>query len=144
MVRPADRRARQLPCRHGVRPYPAGRRRRPPRWSSAPLGLSPRPRLQRVRLASGQRLLLYTDGLSEARDDRGEMFPFDQHIRAALTPHSLDEALEGLLNLLHQHTLATQGDDLTLILAQPAPTPPAPPHRPTVDDEHRRSRRPSA
>jgi hypothetical protein len=39
-----------------------------------PLGLGPRPELLRLTLALGDRILLYTDGVSEARA-RGAFFP---------------------------------------------------------------------
>ncbi|MBC3993825.1 serine/threonine-protein phosphatase, partial [Streptomyces sp. AC563] len=55
---------RLVNCGHPP-PLRAGRHLEPlePRSASTPLGLAPAPELQRVALAPGQRLLLYTDGL---------------------------------------------------------------------------------
>lgn len=45
-----------------------------------PLGLNPNERYenQEVILAPGDRLTLYTDGLLEARDSKGELFGFER------------------------------------------------------------------
>lgn len=95
---------------------------------STPLGLAPRPVLQRIELGPDQRLLLYTDGLAEARDADGTLFPLDHQVLAALNGPTLDASLGHLLDLLHAHAGAGTADDLTLILAAQLPTPPpAPP-----------------
>ncbi|WP_051854864.1 PP2C family protein-serine/threonine phosphatase [Streptomyces sp. NRRL B-1347] len=96
----------------------------PPR-SSPPLGLRPAPCLQRVHLTPGQRLLLYTDGLTDARDADGTPFPLDApQCHAALTAPAPHDALRGLTDLLRRHTGGLPlTDDLTLLLAQPAPAP---------------------
>ncbi|MEU5896744.1 PP2C family protein-serine/threonine phosphatase [Streptomyces venezuelae] len=87
---------------------------------SPPLGLGPDPRIQRLRLLPDQRLLLHTDGLTEARNPDGVLFSLDQRALAALRAATLDQALDGLLDLLHQHTeRVTTADDLTLLLLQP-------------------------
>jgi phosphoserine phosphatase RsbU/P len=85
-----------------------------------PLGLQPEPVLQRVRLAANERLLIYTDGLVEARDANRVMFPLDHKVAACLTAPSLPEALGALRRLVRQHTGDDLRDDLVLILAQPA------------------------
>ncbi|MEV0617120.1 PP2C family protein-serine/threonine phosphatase [Nonomuraea sp. NPDC050404] len=93
------------------------------RRPSPPLGLAPDPRPQRARLLPTDRLLLYTDGLSEARTPGGDMFPLDERLHATLAAPTLDQALDGLLGLLDRHTAANlTTDDLTLILAQPTPS----------------------
>ncbi|WP_078599997.1 SpoIIE family protein phosphatase [Streptomyces violens] len=91
-----------------------------PRRPSPPLGLGPGPCVQRHRLLPDQRLLLYSDGLTEARDAHGTLFPLDSHARAALMAPTLDQALDVLLALHHQHPrhAAAAADDLTLVLAQ--------------------------
>ncbi|MFE6776524.1 PP2C family protein-serine/threonine phosphatase [Streptomyces sp. NPDC057702] len=94
-----------------------------PAAPSPPLGLTPEPALQRVVLAPGQRLLLYTDGLAEARDAKGALFPLDYQVRDALGGPTLDASLGRLLDLLYAHAGTATADDLTLILAEPAPSP---------------------
>lgn len=91
----------------------------PPR-RSPPIGLRPDPVLQRARLAAGERILFYTDGLAEARDANGEMFRVDEGIARALTTPLLEDAVEGLLQLALTHTGGEIRDDLTLVLAQPS------------------------
>jgi serine phosphatase RsbU (regulator of sigma subunit) len=108
----------------------------PPR-SCRPLGLSPEPYVWRVRLLPSDRLLLFTDGLAEARSRDGEELPFDEHLHGALTQATLEESLREVLDLLRRHTAgssADEVDDLTLILAQPLAVrePPAP--APVMED----------
>jgi hypothetical protein len=85
-----------------------------------PLGLGTDPVLQRVRLASNERLLFYTDGLVEARNAAGDFFMLDEQVKAALTEALLDDAIAGLLGLVLGHTGSTLGDDLVLVLGEPA------------------------
>ncbi|MEV0322379.1 PP2C family protein-serine/threonine phosphatase [Streptomyces sp. NPDC050658] len=111
---------RLVNCGHPA-PLRTGRRLEPlePPSPSPPLGLSPQPCLQRATLGPEQRLLFYTDGLTEARDARGAMFPLDHRVKAALSAPSVSEALDGLLNLFRRHTARRADDDLTLLLVQP-------------------------
>lgn len=106
----------------------------PPR-ACRPLGLSPDPYVWRVRLLPSDRLLLFTDGLTETRDRDGAELPFDEHLHAALTQPTLEESLHGVLDLLREHTAEAPADDLTLILAQPAPAPVSPEAAPVPDEE---------
>ncbi len=85
-----------------------------------PLGLGPEPALHRARLGSNERLLFYTDGLLEARNQSGEMFPLDDRVRAALTELMLSEALARLLGLVFEHTSGALSDDLVLVLGEPS------------------------
>lgn len=86
---------------------------------SPPLGLNPDPRVRRVQLRPDQRLLLHTDGLTEARDADGACFPLDRRVLAALNAPTLDQAIDGLLDLLHRHTgCSAPADDLTVLLLQ--------------------------
>ncbi|MCX5205658.1 serine/threonine-protein phosphatase [Streptomyces sp. NBC_00237] len=90
---------------------------------SPPLGLSPTPSVQAVLLTPEQRMLFYTDGLTEARDAHGTLLALDRRVRAALSALTLDEALTDLVDLVDHHTAAHDGDghddDLTLLLVQP-------------------------
>ncbi len=86
---------------------------------TTPLGLSPDPTLQQFTLASTDRLLLYTDGLIEARAPGGRQFELDGQVQAALAASSLGAALDGLVARLLQHAGGRLDDDLALVLAQP-------------------------
>jgi sigma-B regulation protein RsbU (phosphoserine phosphatase) len=96
-----------------------------PASATTPLGLEPVVAVQRVGLAPGERLLLYTDGLVEARDAHGRMFSLDSRVEACLTAQSLDTALDGVLRLVLAHTGARLDDDLALLIAESLPTPTA-------------------
>ncbi|MGA4840679.1 PP2C family protein-serine/threonine phosphatase [Streptomyces sp. G45] len=137
--------ARIVNCGHPS-PLRTGRRLAPldPPCPSPPLGLHPAPRLQRVHLTAGERLLLYTDGLTDARDGDRAPFRLDTpQVRAALGEPALPEALDRLTDLVHRHTGGGPlADDLTLVLAQPAPTPTAPAPRPDPGVPRGRTTRP--
>ena len=94
-----------------------------PPASTPPLGLDPEPVLHRARLRPDERLLFYTDGLLEARNQAGEMFTFDDRVRAALSQVLLSEALAKLLGLVFEHTSGALSDDLVLVLGEPVPDP---------------------
>ncbi|MFE9681415.1 PP2C family protein-serine/threonine phosphatase [Streptomyces sp. NPDC002701] len=98
-----------------------------PGVTTVPLGLRPDPRQYRVRLQPGDRLLLYTDGLTEARGPDGTFFPFLAEAAHALRDPLPDEALDILYSRLLAHTGASPVDDLALVLCQPTrATVPAP------------------
>ncbi|WP_306321709.1 MULTISPECIES: PP2C family protein-serine/threonine phosphatase [unclassified Streptomyces] len=107
---------------------------------SLPLGLGCAPTQSRYWLQSGDRLLLYTDGLVEARDASGEEFPLFAHARKALARAVPWEALDVLYAEVTAHTGGPLRDDVALILcetgsavspasacANPASANPAPP-----------------
>lgn len=82
-----------------------------------PLGMGPGCTEWSVPLASGDRLLLYTDGLVEARDPSGREFDLLGHVAVLRTPE-LDAALDGLLDRLVAHVDDGLDDDLALLLAE--------------------------
>jgi phosphoserine phosphatase RsbU/P len=86
---------------------------------TTPLGLDPAPTVQRFALAPTDRLLLYTDGLVEARAPGGRQFELDGQVQAVLAASSLGAALEGLVGRLLAHVGGRLDDDLALVLAQP-------------------------
>ncbi|WP_221351616.1 PP2C family protein-serine/threonine phosphatase [Streptomyces beigongshangae] len=92
-----------------------------PGVTTLPLGLCPDPRQYRVRLQPGDRLLLYTDGLTEARAPDGTFFPFLTEAARALRDPLPDEALDLLHARLLAHTGTAPTDDVALVLCQPAP-----------------------
>ncbi|WUD77249.1 serine/threonine-protein phosphatase [Streptomyces sp. NBC_00510] len=78
--------------------------------------LEDRYRVDTIPFAAGDRLLLYTDGVSETRDRTGTFYPLVQRVRRwALAPP------RQLLDLLHRDLLAyghgTQDDDLAALVA---------------------------
>jgi phosphoserine phosphatase RsbU/P len=90
--------------------------------TSPPLGLGVTPTLTSSALPPGWRLLLYTDGLTEARDGRGGFFE-PRQIGAALAAPStagvredLGADLDRLLDAVRHHVGGTPGDDLALLL----------------------------
>jgi sigma-B regulation protein RsbU (phosphoserine phosphatase) len=86
---------------------------------TTPLGLGPDPAVQCFRLGPGDRVLLYTDGLVEARDAGGRGFQVAERAAGALAVPSLGDALDGLVGLVLEHTGGNLDDDLALVLAQP-------------------------
>jgi phosphoserine phosphatase RsbU/P len=86
---------------------------------TTPLGLDPTPTVQRFTLAPTDRVLLYTDGLVEARGADGRPFALDGQIQAVGAASSLSGALDGLVARLLEHAGGRLDDDLALVLAQP-------------------------
>ncbi len=82
-----------------------------------PLGLGPRPTPVSSGWPTGSRMLFYTDGLVEARDNHGTFFPLAEHA-PALHLGSLDEALDHLIAGLVQYTGHDVTDDLALVIAE--------------------------
>ena len=81
-----------------------------------PLGLNPEVDSHIEPFTSGDRLLLYTDGLIEARDREGAFFPLE-HWSAALRQPTLDRALDILLDELVGHA-GEVTDDVAVLLTQ--------------------------
>jgi phosphoserine phosphatase RsbU/P len=86
---------------------------------TTPLGLDPAPTIQRFTLAASDRVLLYTDGLVEARAPDGRQFELNGQVEAVLAASSLGGALDGLVARLQEHAGGRLDDDLALVLAQP-------------------------
>jgi sigma-B regulation protein RsbU (phosphoserine phosphatase) len=86
---------------------------------TTPLGLDPTPTVQRFILAPSDRVLLYTDGLMEARASDGRQFQLDGQVQAVVAAPSLGAALDGLVARLLDHAGGRLDDDLALVLAQP-------------------------
>lgn len=87
--------------------------------AALPLGLGSSPREQSVSWPDGSRMLLYTDGLVEARNNRGAFFPVDQYADE-LGEGSLEQALDRLIGHLHDFS-KSQGDDMALVLIEHEP-----------------------
>ena len=114
---------------------PTGRRLLEPRQPAPPLGLDPTPVVEQVRLGPEDRLLLYTDGLVEARAADGRQFDLDERVEACLTAATLDRALDGLVRLLSAHAQGRLDDDLALVLLAQAASPFRRSRPPAVVDE---------
>jgi serine phosphatase RsbU (regulator of sigma subunit) len=69
--------------------------------------------------AAGDRLLLYTDGVTEARNSGGEFFPLSVAAAAAALAGgaSDDEVLDHLVTALRAHIGSDQADDILLLMA---------------------------
>jgi len=65
----------------------------------------------------GDRLLLYTDGLVESRNQHGDFLPED-HIATALAAPDCDQALDALLTAVHRHADGHSHDDMALLLLE--------------------------
>ena len=108
----------QVPSPHGgvLRPL-AGQTADPP------LGLEDDFTAFTARWRPGDRLLLYTDGLVESRNQHGDFLPQD-HIATALAAADCDQALDALMTAVHRHTGGHTHDDVALLLLQYGTHPP--------------------
>ena len=85
-----------------------------------PLGLMPKMGYEEkeIVLEAGELTLLYSDGLVEAHDPRGEMFGFPR-LRELVAEHAPEEASLGDFLLRELHTFTGEGweqeDDITLL-----------------------------
>jgi serine phosphatase RsbU (regulator of sigma subunit) len=83
-----------------------------------PLGLGVDPEPVTVQWETRDRLLLYTDGMSEARDRSGAFFPLLERA-ALLGDGTLEDALDALLkDLLEYVPSGHLGDDLAAVLME--------------------------
>ncbi|GIH13290.1 membrane protein [Rugosimonospora africana] len=95
-----------------------------PPASAPPLGFTPvvRPRVE--RLEPGDRLLLYTDGLAEARRD-GEFFPTAARAWRLLGHGTVGDGLASLESALSEWVEGRLDDDIALVLMEYAGARPA-------------------
>ncbi|MEV7597846.1 PP2C family protein-serine/threonine phosphatase [Kitasatospora sp. NPDC089797] len=88
-----------------------------------------RPPVHRVPLHGGDRVLLFTDGVIEARDRAGAFYPLAERF-----PRCADGRPADVLQRLHEdvvrHVGRQLGDDAAMLLLQYDPTPPAIAHLP--------------
>ncbi|MET8469080.1 PP2C family protein-serine/threonine phosphatase [Streptomyces sp. NPDC006422] len=86
---------------------------------SLPLGLGIHggepPRTHRIDFAPGDQLLLYTDGVTEARDADGTFFPLEDRASLLKTPGA-EHALEALREDVVRHASGPLHDDAAMLL----------------------------
>ena len=79
---------------------------------------------QRVDLLPGDVLVLYTDGITEALNEAGEMFG-DERLAAVITAHAGEDAQAILAALIAGVTAfageAEQADDITCVIVKREP-----------------------
>jgi sigma-B regulation protein RsbU (phosphoserine phosphatase) len=90
--------------------------------TALPLGLEDDFTAFTASWSSGDRLLLYTDGLVESRDRHGNFLSEDQ-IEAALAAADCDQALDTLMAAVHRHTSGHGHDDIALLLLEHGASP---------------------
>jgi hypothetical protein len=88
-----------------------------PGTATTPLGLDPTPVAEAVTMFPGDRLLLYTDGLVEARSRSGRTIALD-HLAGTLLHPNLDGALSELIAALKALVIGALEDDLALLLVE--------------------------
>lgn len=88
---------------------------------SLPLGLGADPRPVTATMAAGDRLLLLTDGLLEARALQGGFVDTDALVARAAATGSVGESLDALLAALNRAVGDELGDDLALLLVEYRP-----------------------
>jgi serine phosphatase RsbU (regulator of sigma subunit) len=83
-----------------------------------PLGLGDRYSCREFTWQPGDRLLLYTDGVSEARDSSGAFLDL-RELGPLLVGGSLEEALDRLLRAVREHAVRHElGDDVAVMLLE--------------------------
>lgn len=117
--------AREVLLANAGMPFPL--RRRAHAWSEVeagglPLGALPDATFSEHRLAcaAGDQLLLYSDGLIEARDASGELFSFDR-LYHTLDAHAPDDAqliIRALRSAWRDFSAGDLDDDLTMLVVE--------------------------
>ncbi|WP_159945470.1 MULTISPECIES: PP2C family protein-serine/threonine phosphatase [unclassified Nocardiopsis] len=97
------------------------------RPAEVPLGLggvldTDRRTVHRAQLEPGDRVLLYTDGVTEAHDSEGRMFGLERFadfiIRATSADEPAPETLRRLIHAIHGHQRGDFNDDATIMLLE--------------------------
>jgi sigma-B regulation protein RsbU (phosphoserine phosphatase) len=94
-----------------------------PPMNAPPLGFMPSVKARVDRLEPGDRILLYTDGLAEARRD-GAFFPIDDRAWGLLGHGTVADGLASLESALMEWVEGRLDDDIALVLMEYAGAPP--------------------
>ncbi len=94
-----------------------------PPISAPPLGFMPMVQPRVDRLEPGDRILLYTDGLAEARRD-GDFFPISERAWGLLGHGTVSDGLASLESALMEWVEGQLDDDIALVLMEYAGTEP--------------------
>lgn len=86
-----------------------------PAEPTTPLGLASEPRIERYAFEAGDRLLLCTDGLLEARAADGRFFALEDHLDV-LALADPQEAVDALVIRLMEHLPGDLDDDMAVLL----------------------------
>jgi serine phosphatase RsbU (regulator of sigma subunit) len=100
--------------------FTGGERRYLGAADSLPLGLGADPGTVTTQLTPGDRLLLYTDGILEARDPQGRFIELEK-VTEELAHGPLDTVLDRIHQTLRDAVGSELADDLALLIAEYAP-----------------------
>jgi serine phosphatase RsbU (regulator of sigma subunit) len=86
---------------------------------SRPFGFQPQPVPVRYDLTPGDRLVLYTDGLPEARDRHHQFFPVLDAVSATMRSRSLSTSVDALCDRLRRYVSGRLHDDVVVLALEP-------------------------
>ena len=105
------------PCVVGGTKVQPTLRRLDPSCPRPPIGFDPAPMPTTDRLGAGERLLLFTDGMTDIRDGDGAWFDLDRAVRSAAGMGS-EEGVEWLKQAVRGFNHGEITDDVTLLLIE--------------------------
>lgn len=83
-----------------------------------PFGFLNAPDVRRLMIPPRGRILLYTDGVSEARNNEKELFDLEAAVLEESNKGALDETLGAILDRLRSHTGGQLRDDVVLLAVE--------------------------
>ena len=85
---------------------------------SLPLCLGTEASAEELRLVSGSRILFFSDGAFEGRDEKGDFFDLASSLARHIGTPDLGTVLDRILDDLDRHCVAGISDDVVLVLAE--------------------------